>query len=492
MSDYFIGIDIGTTNCKVGLYNLKNKENIIRSRAYKIKFTDDGGAEIDPWEWIEIISILIKSIFKECKVEKNRIKGIAVGGTNGLVSIDSKGNPVRSAILLMDKRSYLQSQKIKEIVGTKKCFESTGNIIAPGVFSSPIILWIKENEPVNYKKTFKFLAPAGFVNYFLTDQISIDKSRASMTLLFNQIKGSWIKEFCEILNIDYNKLPNIYSSYEIIGNLTKKAAKIINLPEGIPVVAGCTDTLAASLSLGAVGNNTFYMLLGTTGRICMTTEKPIFSPKLVNTSHIKNNRYLHIAAINSAGFCLKWLREILGFTEVPYSYLDKLASSVPPGSNNLIFIPYLAGERSPIWNLKAKGIFFGLSASTDKKTIIRSVLEGVGFAYRHNMEVIETTFGKVDEIKFAGKGAKSQLWAQILSDICHKKLSIMEDIDPETRGCALLAAFGVGYINNLNKIIEYSSKISSSIIPNEINYQRYTESFNLYKQIYLDLKKYFK
>ena len=491
MNVYFLGIDIGTTNCKVGLYDLESKKKFTRSKPYRINLTSDGGAEIDPCKWIEIISILIKNIIKESEVEKNSINGIAVGGTNGLVLVDSKGNPVRPAILLMDQRSNLQAQKIKNIIGTEKCFEISGNIPAPGVFSSPIILWIKENEPINYQKTCKFLAPAGFVNYFLTHQFSIDKSRASMTLLFNQVKGNWIKEFCEILNIDYNKLPNVYSSIEIIGNLTEKAAKIIDLPEGIPVMAGCTDTLSASLALGEVEPNTFYMLLGTTGRVCITTEKPIFSSKLVNTCHIKNNRYLHIAAINSAGFCLKWLREIIGFTEFPYSYLDKLASSVIPGSNNLIFIPYLVGERSPIWNSRAKGIFFGLSASTDKKTMIRSVLEGVGFAYRHNIEVIETTFGKIDKIKFAGRGAKSKLWAQIISDISNKRLYIVKDIDPETQGCALLAGLGVGY-NNIDKIIEHSSKVSSFIIPNKINHQKYTESFKLYKQIYFDLKKHFK
>lgn len=488
MSTYFLGIDLGTTDCKVGVYDVNGQKLASGNKTYKVDVTPQGAAEVDPQVWVAAVVDGVRDAVARSKIDPRGIAGIAVGGTNGLVPVRKDGSPSRRAIMLMDQRSGPQAEKIASILGRDRCFNEAGNVLVPGMLSSPIILWIKENEPEVYEKTYKFLVPAGYVNLFLTGKFTMDRSRASMTLLFNQVSGQWIREFCEALGIDFGKLPEVYESHEVIGTLMPESAEAMGLPAGIPVVAGCTDTVAASVGSGAAGPGESYMILGTTGRVCVTSTKPSFHPRLVNTSHVTSDRWIHIAAMNSAGLALKWLRSVLGLENASYDEVVRLAEPVPPGANGVMFLPYLAGERSPIWDPKARGVFFGLSFGTDTGTIVRSVLEGIGYAFADNIEVIEASYGKLGRLKFGGGGARNMFWAQMIADITGKELAILDNPDLETLGCALVAGLGTGHYTSLEETSEYSAKTVSVVKPRNEEHEMYVEGLNAYRELYLALR----
>lgn len=487
MVSTFLGIDIGTTGCKVGIYDLEGHMVASGYKTCGIDMTLQGKAEVEPNAWIDAVAKGIRKVVVTFGVNPNSVAGIAVSGTNGLVPVGEDGAALRPAIMLMDQRSTPQVEEIESILGRDRCFQRAGNIVMPGTVSSPIILWIKENEPRTYEKASKFLAPAGYVNLFLTGRMTIDRSRASMTLLFDQITGKWIPEFCEALGIEQNKLPDVFESHEIIGSLTPKSAEVVGLPSGIPVVAGCTDTVAASVGSGTAIPGQSYMILGTTGRICITSRKPEFHRKLVNTCHITRDRWIHIAAMNSSGLSLQWIKSVLGFEKSTYDEVIALANDVSAGANGVIFLPYLVGERSPIWNPKAKGVFFGLSISTDAGALVRSVLEGVAYAFADNIEIIEESYGHLGQLKLGGGGARSAIWPQILSDVSGKELVLMDNPDLETLGCAMVAALGTGYYSSVEEILDSLTKVVSVVTPQSDRRTIYAERLRVYRQLYSEL-----
>lgn len=492
MKQLLLGIDIGTNNCKVGIYDNKGLKIASGYKSYKFDITPQGAAEVDAMVWVSAMIDGLKEALAQAQVKPQNIIGIAVSGTNGLVPVKKDGTPLRPALMLMDRRSQVQVEEIANILGWGNCFNRTGNNLIPGMVSSPLILWIKENEPRIYKKTYKFLVPAGFVNMFLTGKATIDMSRASMTILFDQIKGDWIIDFCNDLNIDVNKLPDICESFKVIGYLNNDSAKIMGLTNGIPIIAGCTDTVAASVGAGAVGDRQSYMILGSTGRICITTKESQFHPKFVNTCHVTRNRWIHSASMNSSGLSLKWIKSLLDSKDY-YSYEDfiSIGTKIPISQNVLYFLPYLAGERSPIWDSKAKGLFFGFSLDTNRNDFVRAVLDGVGYAFADNIEILEQSYGKLGLMKFGGGGTQSIAWPQIIADITGKELAILENPDLETAGCALIAGFGTGLYSDLEETSKFSSKIKTKILPRNDIHKIHIQRLKTYRQLYSDLQYHF-
>lgn len=485
---HLLGIDIGTTGCKAGIYDRNGRLLGSGYRTYKVDVTAEGAAEIDADLWVSAAVSVTRQAVAQSGVDPEAIAGIAVSGTNGLVPVGKDGAALRPAILLMDQRSRPQAEEIASLLGRDRCFELAGNVLMPGMLSSPIILWVKENEPGIYERTCKFLVPAGYVNLFLTGKMTMDRSRASMTLLFDQRSGEWIEEFFRTLDIDCDKLPSVYESHEIIGTLRPESAEATGLSAGIPVVAGCTDTVAASVGSGTAGHGQSYMVLGTTGRVCITSGDGQFHRQLVNTSHVTRDRWIHIAAMNSSGLSLQWVRSVLGLGNLAYDEVVAMAETVPAGANGVVFLPYLVGERAPIWDPKARGVFFGLSLATDPGTLIRSVLEGVGYAFASNIEIIEKDYGSLGCLKLGGGGAKSALWCQILSDITGKELAVLGNPDLETLGCALIAAFGTGHYSSLDETADSSAEAVSIISPRDDQYALYSRGLRTYQQLYSDLR----
>jgi len=504
IKDALMGIDVGTSGCKVALFNLEGSLQAETHRSYPLIHSQPGWVEEDPLEgWWKAAAEGIRETLSHSKIPAESIGGISVSCTNALVCVDKDGVPLRNALMQIDRRSIPQAEALRQMVGEQRIFEATGNRIAPGTFSAPLMLWIKENEPRIFERTHKFLVPTGFLVYQLTGEYAMDWSRGATTLLFDTGGfRSWSADLCERVGIPKEKLPRSCPSWEVVGEVSRLAGKETGLAPGTPVVAGAMDTVAAALGSGVVSNGESFYVLGSVGRICLCLNHPTFDVRFLNTCHCIPDYWISIACTNGAGLSFRWFKEQLGEWETaeaektgesPFHLLDLLALQSRPGANRLLYLPYLAGERSPIWDPYARGVLFGLDAAHRKADLVRAFLEGSALAARDNFETFEGRLKKeIGEVKMSGGGSRSVLWQEITADILGKQLAISELSDTETFGNVLLAGFGTGIYPDIRKTAAEMAKIGGRVKPKGQNTELYSKLYRLYKRIYTHLREDFR
>jgi len=501
MGELLLGIDIGTTGCKASLFYINGKLLSTSYREYKIKSPNVGWAEENPEEWWIKTAEAVKECIEKSGIDNKTIAGVGISCTNALIPVDESGKPLTNAIMQIDNRTYNEVEWIKERIGEDKIFSVTGNRIAAGTFSAPIILWLKRNMPDIYYRTKKFLVPTGFIVYKLTNIFSIDYTRASTTLLFDIRKREWCEDLCREMDISTDKLPEAYHSDAVAGYVTKSAADMTGLAVGTPVAAGMMDTVAAAVGMGAIKANDPFLIIGTVSRISVGLNKDSFDKRFLNTCFLKDTPYLAMAPTNGGGISLRWFRDSFGEAETilssntglsPYMFFDMEADKIKPGSEGLIYLPYIAGERCPIWDSKAKGVFFGISPSHKKTHFIRAIMEGVAYATRHNVEILENEVGiRFDKVRIGGGGASSLLWRQIMSHVLCKTVLKPRVVETETIGSAVIAGRAAGIYDTYDAMPSCMD-IESESRPDMITANIYTKYFQLYKKLYTDLKDDFK
>jgi xylulokinase len=445
MKDVLLGIDVGTTGCKTALYTLEGVVVAEAYREYPLRHPRPDWVEQDAEMWWKAVAETTTSVVE--KAAPHRIAALGVSCTNALVCVDGQGNPLIPAIMQLDQRSAPQARWISQTIGAESILATTGNRIAAGSYSAPIIRWIKENAPAVYERTAQFLVPTGFIVHKLTGRFSMDHSRASATMLFDIRRQAWSEPLTHAMAVDVGKLPALFPSSGVVGQVSARAAGLTGLKAGTPVVAGCVDTVSAALGAGAVEPGQTFAVLGTVGRVGVVTDGSRFDDRMMNFCHGAPDRWLTNAAVNAAGASLRWFRDAFWRPEAgdadPYDRLTAEAAASPPGAGGLVFLPYLAGERSPLWNGNARGMLYGLTLSHTRADVIRSLLEGVGYALRHNLEIMRGTYGVTfDRLTLAGGGAKSRLWRQIVADVLEAEVQVPAVLDSEALGAALLAGTG--------------------------------------------------
>ncbi len=498
--DTLLGIDVGTSGCKIALFDIGGSLLCESYRSYPLIHLCSAWVEEDPVQgWWKAAAEGIREVSTGPGVDPERIRGISISCTNALVCVDKDGLPLRNALMQIDRRSIPQAESLRKSVGEEKIFGITGNRIAPGTFSAPLILWIKENEPQTFERTHKFLTPTGFLVHRLTGEYVMDWSRGATTLLFDTGGSrSWSQELLGTMGIPEEKLPRLCPSWEVVGEVGAAASRETGLARGTPVVAGAMDTVAAALGSGVVSNGECFYVLGSVGRICLCLDRPAFDMSFINTCHCIPDYWISIACMNGAGLSFRWFQEQLGqfetqraqeMDESPFYLLELEAGKSLPGANRLLYLPYLAGERSPIWDPYARGVLFGLDTRHRRADLIRAFLEGVAFAARHNFEVFEAGMErKVEKVRMSGGGSRGTLWQQISADVLQKELAILDLPDTETFGNALLAGFGTGIYPDIRKISAELAKTSTEVKPDPRNAPLYSELYRLYRRIYSHLK----
>jgi len=490
MTNYLIGIDIGTTNCKVSIFTEDGVRISHISQSFNLIKREER-IEINPLAWWEVLVGAIRRCIKKASIRGHQISGIGVSGTNALVVVDKNGIPLRNAIMQIDNRASLQANRLNGCI-KDKVFNITGNRIASGMFLAPTILWIKENESEIYNKIYKFLVPTGYVNYKLTGEFSIDYSRASTTLLFDIKKKRWSQELCDLMGISINKLPYLFNSYEIIGKVTPEASKQTTLKKGTPVIAGCMDTVAAAVGLGIIKNKDAFLFLGTIGRVGICLSKFRFEDRFMNLSYTIPNLWLSQAVTSGVGASLKWFIDKFYVLEkncpknllINYNkVIKKEVEESSIGAKGLIYIPNILGERSPTWNSNKKGIFYGISYENTKADFMRAILEGIGYSFRHNIESFENSGFEILNLNVGGGGANNKLWIQIIADITGKIILLPLIIETETIGAAILAGKGLGIYRDIKSVIDNFNPIIEKILPNKSNYINYSKQFDIYKEL---------
>jgi xylulokinase len=504
INQYLLGIDIGTSSTKVALLSIEGYLIAIERQEHSILSPHEGWAELSINELWDDFLLSVKRLVNKTKVDPKLIKAIGVSCLcPGLMPLDQNGNALLNPIIFMDKRSSKEVALIKERIPEEELSKVSSNKLMPGACSLTSMFWIKQNREEIYQNTKYF----GHINTFfvhkLTGNFGIDYTNASYTGLFETSGGlKWSEEISKTVGIDIEKLPPLIPSDTIAGGLISEEVINIGLLKGTPVAMGGADTACSALAVGVIGHNQVFESVGTTNVITVCSEKPVFDIRFMNRCHVIKDRWLYHGAMSSTGASLKWFRDeffsdfVLQEEETgisAYQRMDELACKSPPGANGLIFLPYMSGERTPVWDPNAKGVFFGLNLQTKKADIIRSILEGCGFGLKQIIEIAEKITGeKIEDFIAIGGGAKSQIWGQIKSDITGKIIKVLDFNDAAVIGAMLLAGLAVGVYKSPMQAQSYISKnIYTTIYPQQKNKAIYDSKFEIYKSLYPKLKELF-
>ncbi|KLU62762.1 xylulose kinase [Peptococcaceae bacterium CEB3] len=491
---YLLGIDFGTSGVKSILVD--SFGNLLDSSLTQYP-TSHGPAssEQDPQIWWESFIGGIKKIVYSKNIDRSRIVGIGISSqSSGVVLVDKHGRVLRNAIIWMDNRAGDQCVFMGKSASIIE--RINGNRIEP-CFPLPKIIWIKENEPDLFAKASKILTVSGYVIFKLTGCYSINMGEAGLIHLFDMGEQRWSDDVAARLDIPLDKLPSPSECSQIVGHVTKEAASITGLPAGVPVIAGGVDTASAALGVGIKSPSEAFFSMGSGGNLCVCIDqiKPDKGAYLL--PHVISGEWLLDAVMNNVGSCLEWFQREFGKEEVSlasrcgiqsYDLLSQQASTSPPGSNGLIFMPYLAGETSPIWDMHAKGCFIGLSLRSSRADIIRAIMEGVCYSLRHNLEIFEQGGELAPELKVTGGPSRSKVWMQILADVTGKRVVLFKNGLGAPMGNAILAGIATGVFADYDQAIGRMIKIHEIIPPNLAHRHIYEHMFSLYLGFYSSLK----
>ncbi|NLJ94699.1 MAG: xylulokinase [Clostridiaceae bacterium] len=499
--EYLIGIDIGTSGTMVLLLAADGRIVDTGSQAYEFEMPQNGWTEQDPALWWDAVSSIIPELLTKNQIEADSVKGVGIAGQmHSLVMLDEDNQVLRKAILWNDQRTAKQVDEINQIVGAERHIELTSNPPLTG-FTSPKILWVRENEPEIYAKCKHILLPKDYIRFKLTGEYVSDVSDASGMGLLNVKERTWSQEILEDLEIDPALLPRLVESVDISGYVTEEAAKITGLAPGTPVVGGAGDNAAAAIGVGVIKDKTGFTTIGTSGVVFVHSSKPSTDEKgRVHTfcSAVPNEWHL-MGVTLSAGSSLQWFRNRFCQEEQMiadergvdvYQVMDEMAKEVRPGSDNLIFLPYLNGERTPHLDPNARGVFFGLSPIHGKPQLIRSILEGVSFSLNDCLSILRDLNVDAETMMLTGGGAASPLWREIIANIFDCTMNTCESNQGPSLGGAILAGVGSGVFKDLDEGCSKVVKIKSSFEPE--NQEHYSKYYQLYKDLYPALEDQYK
>ena len=483
----FIGVDLGTSAVKLLLMDEAGTIKKIVSKEYPLYFPHPGWSEQNPEDWFAQSMAGIKELTAEC--DKDEVAGISFGGQmHGLVALDQEDKVIRPAILWNDGRTGKETDYLNQVIGKDKLSEYTANIAFAG-FTAPKILWMKNNEPDNYKKICKIMLPKDYLAYMISGSFCTDVSDASGMLLMDVKNRCWSKEMMDICGITEEQLPKLYESYEVVGTLKPEIAKELGLSEEVKVIAGAGDNAAAAVGTGTVGDGRCNISLGTSGTIFISSKE--FGVDEHNALHSfahADGHYHLMGCMLSAASCNKWWNEDILKTQ---DFAAEQAQIEKLGENNVFFLPYLMGERSPHNNPNVRAMFIGMSMDTSREDMTQAVLEGVSFGLRDSLEVARSLGIQIERTKICGGGAKSPLWKKMIANIMNMKVDVIESEEGPALGAAMLAAVGCGAYPDVETIAEKMVKVVHTVEPDPELIAKYEEKYQQFKRIYPTIKDLF-
>ena len=482
----YIGIDLGTSAVKLLLMDKAGQILNIVSREYPLSFPHPGWSEQNPADWWNAVCDGIPELLHG--FDAAQVKGIGAGGQmHGLVVLDKDDNVIRPCILWNDGRTQPQVDHLNHVIGKENLSKYTANIAFAG-FTAPKLLWMRQNEPALFARIAKIMLPKDYINYKLTGTHCTDYSDASGMLLLDVQHKCWSKEMLKICGVLESQLPKLYESWEPVGTLTAEAARTLGLPQSVVVCAGAGDNAAAAVGCGAVGEGKCNISLGTSGTVFITSEK--FGVDAKNALHSfahADGGYHLMGCILSAASCNKWWMDSILHAE---DYPAEQAPITPEklGNNDVYYLPYLMGERSPHNDPVARGAFLGLRMDTTRADMTQAVLEGVAFAIRDCVEIARAQGITVTHSTLCGGGAKSPLWRQIMANVLDMTLQLPQTEQGPGYGGAMLAAVACGEYTSVADCAKALVKIKSETKPDPELVKKYNARYTVWKQYYPALK----
>ncbi len=476
---YLLGIDFGGGASKATLLSEDGVICATNTTEYKTNYPKPGNAEQNPDDWVKATCENIKGILEKSKVAPYEICAISLdAATHTAVIMDEDFNVIRPAIYWTDTRSTEEVLFLKE--NYSEIIDKQVLHKVDTIWTLPELLWIKNNEPVNWSRVRKILFAKDYVRHQLTGDYVTDYIEAEGSMMFDINTMQWSEELCNVLGIDTEIMPKIVKPTDIVGKITKEASELTGLVEGTPVLCGTTDTVMEVFASGAVSKGQMTLKLATAGRICVITDKPYPDINLINYSHIIDGMFYPGTATKSCAASYRWFRDTFG---EDYKELDKQAENISIGADGLIFHPYLNGELTPYANPKLCADFVGVRASHTKAHFTRAVLEGVAMSMLDCKIALESlNIEHQDSAAIIGGGGKSPLWRQMVSDALGLKIVEMKYAD-SSFGSAMLAGIATGIFESPQKAIEICNEVVSETVPNSENTTKYKEVFKKYKAI---------
>ena len=491
--ELLLGLDVGTTGAKAALFDFSGGLVSIGQAEYEVQHMGPAWVEQRPEDWWAAAGVAVRRALEGVRHGPERVAAMAVSSqAPSLVPLDEAGKSVRPALIWMDRRADAEAQHLAEEIGFEQICHVTGNRPDP-FYVAAKLLWFKTHEPELFKRSARFVQINGYINYRLTGAFSMDPVHAALLQLRDCETDEWSTELCDACGVDPRQFPRITPCHQIIGEVTRAAAEATGLRPGLPVVTGTVDGSAAALEAGVTRPGIAAEMTGTSTVLLMPRAGGAREPAFINMPHALPNLDLQLAALVASGASLRWFRQEFGLSEPsdgdPYDHLTSEASTAPHGSGGLIFLPYMMGERSPIWHTHARGVFFGLSLSTPRAAIVRSILEGTAYALRHNAEVAASAGVQVQEMRVVGGGAKSDLWNQIKADVLGVPVCLPEVSAGAPFGDAVLAGMGLGLYDNPEKSVESMVRIRKQYEPVRERTQLYDGLYQVFRRVYAHLRE---
>lgn len=493
-----IGVDVGTSATKVVAFDTCGNKLAEHSVEYPLYQPHNGWAEQDADDWVNAAVISLAEVIK--KLDGKKVAGVGVSGQmHGLVMLDEDMKPIRRSIIWCDQRTVKECDEMTEKVGKERLFEIT---CAPAMtgFTASKLVWVKNNEPENYAKCKHMLLPKDYVRYCLTGTLYMDYADASGTQLLDIKNRCWSKEVCDALGIDMSILPTLCDSCASCGNITEEMAKKIGLGETCPVAAGAGDNASAAVGCGVVENGDAFATIGTSGVVFAPTDEIKLDPKgRIHTfcSAVPNQWHV-MGVVQAAGFSLKWVKDNLCVDiseraekngDSVYAVIDKIASETPIGSNGVMYMPYLMGERTPHLDPFARGAFVGLGGANSRNDMLRATMEGVSFALKDSLEIFASVGVNPDKTVLCGGGAKSPVWRNMLTDVFGTDTCTSSSTESCALGAAILAGVASGVYETVKDGCTKSIFENDALSPNKENSEVYQKYYSVYKKVYPALKE---
>ncbi len=491
-NQYILNVDVGTSSTKTTLWSAEGKTVAEACIANVLHRPDPVIAEIDGNAWWQVVCQTIHSVIAQSGVQPNEIAGIGVDGIGlALVPVDRNVNPLAPVMIWLDRRASLEAAWLKSLPESQHLLELVANPLDES-YVTPKLVWLKNNHPDIFEATYQFLGSTGFIVARLTGEFTCDYTQAYAFHFFDMKNECWDPQAAETVGVPLDKMPRLYSPHEVVGRVTSRAAAETGLRPGIPVIAGCLDAIAGALGAGVTRPGQTNEQGGQAGGFGISVERMIVEPRLVFSHHLVPGQYL-LSASTVGGGVLGWFHD-----QVENKHPDPVkpgcfeeysasARTSPAGANGLIFLPYMAGERTPLWSNIARGVFFGLSYSSSQADILRAMMEGCAFAVSDNLAIAAEHGVTVTEFLGSGGASKSAEWCQIKADVYGLPFVVAQRAGGGEGGNSLglfaITAHAVGIFADIQECVNTLLPNRRLYEPSEKNHALYRELFQVYRSI---------
>lgn len=489
MDELLLAIDQGTSGCKMTIFDVDGQVVADTTKSYETFYPEDSFVEQNCDTWWEVIVEGIKEMIDEKNINPTNIKGIGVDGISwACIPINKAGKVLYPTMIWLDRRAKEEAKWMIETAGEEELIALSGNPV-DACYITPKMLWLKNHHPDVFNSTYKFLQSNAFIVYRLTGEISQDYSQGYGFHFFDMAKGEYNAEMAEKLGLSLDLVAPIMNCHDVVGGVTAEVAKLTGLVEGTPVVAGGLDAACCTLGAGVVNEGQTQEQGGQAGGMSIALNEPLIHPKLILGYHVIPNMWLLQGGTTGGGGTLNWFNREFGeeekieaFEEGTNSFviMSNKADTIQPGCDGLIFLPYMKGERSPLWNADAKGVYYGLSFDKTKAHMIRSTMEGVAYSLKHNIDTAYEVGATVGKLSSVGGSSNSRVWTQLKADITGRTIEVPYSDHATTLGAAILAGVGVGVYESFEEAVTKTVKIQRTHEPIAKNVESYKSFYDQY------------